>query len=289
MDAEATSRGAAEGGTGSDASDAGPDLPILAHRTKGRGPALLLLNGGMMSMAAWEPIASQFESSYAVLRCDFRGQLLTPGPPPKTIHGHVRDVVRLLDDKGISDAHVAGTSFGAIVGLALAATAPARVRSMTAIAASDRVTPPMWEAATRMRDACRAAARGGGGEVVFDLIAAATYSPDFRQRHGEELALRRQATAALPPEWFEGIDGLLAALEGLDLGPLLPRVTCPVLVLAGGRDETFPVVHSRALAGAMPRASLRIIPEGSHGLVIEQHGQVVRSMADFLADVDDGP
>jgi len=40
-----------------------------------------LLNGGLMSIAVWQPFADALSSTRRVIRCDFRGQLLTPGPP----------------------------------------------------------------------------------------------------------------------------------------------------------------------------------------------------------------
>ena len=44
------------------------DRPVLAHRLTGSesGPPVLLLNGGMMSIAAWEPVASRLEPDYRV-------------------------------------------------------------------------------------------------------------------------------------------------------------------------------------------------------------------------------
>ena len=54
---------------------------VLTHRIDGDGPPLLLLNGGLMSIAVWQPFADALSSTRRVIRCDFRGQLLTPGPP----------------------------------------------------------------------------------------------------------------------------------------------------------------------------------------------------------------
>ncbi|MRR12138.1 alpha/beta hydrolase, partial [bacterium] len=46
---------------------------VLAHRVDGRGDPLLLLNGGMMSLSAWEELARPLAERYRVVRCDFRG------------------------------------------------------------------------------------------------------------------------------------------------------------------------------------------------------------------------
>ncbi len=99
----------------------------LAHEVAGQGPPLLLLNGGLMSLRAWEPVVTRLRTQFTVIRCDLRGQLLSPGAPPATLSGHADDVCALLDHLGIGQAHVAGASFGALVGITCAAHHLARV------------------------------------------------------------------------------------------------------------------------------------------------------------------
>ena len=240
---------------------------VLAHVVTGDGPPLLLLNGGLMSYAAWEPLAAVIARSCRVVRCDFRGQLMSPGDAPSTFAGHADDLIRLLDALDIDSAHVAGASFGALAGITLAARAPRRVRSLVAITATDRMTPEMDAGSALMRDACRASLAGGDGGRVLDLINPATWSPEFLAAQAAVLAARRQVVATLPGAWFAGLDQLLASMEGLDLRPLLPQITCPTLVIGGETDVTFPVEHSRELAARIPRARLVVVPGGYHGLV----------------------
>lgn len=260
----------------------------LAHLVEGSGPPLLLLNGGLMSLHAWDPVARALESRVRVVRCDLRGQLLSPGPPPATLEGHAADLVALLDHLGVGSAHVAGASFGALVGLTLAAHHPGRVRSLAAITATDRMPPGARAATEAVRAACRTAAAGGDGGAVFDLLAPATFSPRYRRHRAHDLTARRQIVASLPRAWFAGLDGLLQTLENLDLRPLLPAVRCPVLVLAAGEDLTFPLSHSQALAAALPRARLHVVPHAAHGLVVEEPELVAETLAAFVRDVERG-
>ena len=94
---------------------------VLAHRLDGDGEPLLLLNGGMMSISSWDPFIEPFVERYRVVRCDFRGQLRSHEPPHRTLDGHVADVIALLDSLKIARTRVIGASFGAEVGLLLAA------------------------------------------------------------------------------------------------------------------------------------------------------------------------
>lgn len=259
---------------------------ILAHVVNGDGPPLLLLNGGLMSYAAWDPFVPVIAQSCRVVRCDFRGQLLSPGAARSTFAGHADDVLRLMDALGIDSAHIAGASFGALAGITLAARAPDRTRSLVAMTATDRMTPDMEEGSARLREACRAALTGGDGGRVFDLVSEATWSAEFLTAQAAILAVRRQAVAMLPPAWFAGLEQLLALMDGLDLRPLLPQITCPTLVVGGDKDVTFPVEHSRELAARIPHARLVVVPGGCHGLVVEHAPQVIELLVNFVREAE---
>lgn len=258
---------------------------LLTHRVTGNpdGPPLLFLNGGMMTMGAWEPVAAPLGERFHVIRCDFRGQIFSPGEPEPSLDAHVSDVVALLDSLGIQRAHVAGTSFGGFVALKLAALHPERVASVAVIAAAERITPELWEGSARTREAALAAAAGtGDGGRVLDFVLPATYSPAYMEANAELLGVHRRQTALLPRVWFLGIAGILSALEGLDLTPDLPRIQCPALIVAGEEDRMFPLEHSRALASGIPGARLVVVPGGSHGMVIERPDEVAGILRGFL-------
>jgi 3-oxoadipate enol-lactonase len=258
---------------------------VLAHQVTGAtcGTSVLLLNGGMMTFAGWQPVAADLERQHRVIAFDFQGQLLSPGTPPPSIDGHVADVVALLDHLGVDRVHVVGASFGALVGVLLAARHPDRVRSLAAVTATDRLTPEMWAAARPMREACRAAAAGGDGGALFDLMTPATYAPAYLAAQREMLAARRERFAALPRAWFAATDALLRSLDGLDLTGALPEVVCPTLVVGAELDRTFPSGHSETLAAGIAGARLVVVRGCGHGLVVEAPDRLTHLLREFLA------
>jgi len=64
---------------------------------------------------------------------------------------------------------------------------------------------------------------------------------------------------------------------------LLPEITVPVLVVAGGRDGFTPPDRSRAMASAIPSAELLEIPNASHTAPIERPHLVDWTIRDFMA------
>ena len=246
---------------------------MLTHRIDGDGPPLLLLNGGLMSIAAWQPFVDALP--FRTIRCDFRGQLLTPGIA-SSWEDHVSDVVSLLDFLAIERVHVAGVSFGAEVAMLLAALHPSRVWRLTAISATDYTTPAMRIDA----DEGRVLARTDPAELLR-RVARKTWSRAFLDAQpGDYIEQRAKQAALLPPAFWAGAEAILSLLLTLDLRAQLPNITAPTLVLCGEEDEVFPPEHSHAIAAAIPNARLEIVAGRGHGLLFEEAARVIALLAE---------
>jgi 5-aminopentanamidase len=68
----------------------------------------------------------------------------------------------------------------------------------------------------------------------------------------------------------------------LTLEDAAARITCPLLVVHGGRDRLIPAYHAERLAREAPGAELMLYPDGSHG--VTNHAFESRAaMGDWLA------
>lgn len=259
--------------------------PAIHYTVEGTGDAVVLLNGGMMSGFAWEPIAKALAPGYKVVRLDFRGQLLSPAEPPPDLAGHAADVIHVLDQLKIDRAHFVGTSFGALVGLVAAAEHPERVRSLVAFTATARLSPEMVAGTRALRVMAREAVAGGDGGKILDTIAPATYSKEWIAANSAALTIRRAQVAALPKTWFSGLDGLLGALEIAEPARYLSRIRCPTAVVGADGDQTFPPANSEELARLIPGATLRIVPGASHGFVLEKSDVAIALLNEILPEL----
>jgi pimeloyl-ACP methyl ester carboxylesterase len=99
----------------------------IYYTVQGTGPALLLMGGGPGNADTLEPLASRLAQDHTVVTYDRRGysrsQVDDPAQPAG-IPGHSDDARQLIADLGSGPVSVFGTSFGALVALDLAATAP---------------------------------------------------------------------------------------------------------------------------------------------------------------------
>ena len=266
---------------------------ILTHRIDGDGPPLLLLNGGMMSIAAWDPIAALLAARCRVVRCDLRGQLLSPFDEHDTDAGsyalerHAADVVALLAHLGIERVHLAGASFGAEVAMIVAADHPAKVASLSVMTATDRLTPKMRAAGRALAMQARAAADGSvSGGAVFRALAPGAFSEQWlAAQPAGFVEIRARLFDSLPPAFFSGIASIMQALLDLDLDARLPRIEAPTLVIGAALDRTFPPERSRAIAEAIPGARLAMLDECGHAAVVEDPARIVALLLEFVSGV----
>ena len=68
-----------------------------------------------------------------------------------------------------------------------------------------------------------------------------------------------------------------------DSRPLLPSITCPVLVACGASDLLTPPECSREMAELIPASRLELISECGHMLTLEQPTRVNALLLDWLA------
>lgn len=257
---------------------------ILNHRIDGDGEPLMLLNGGLMTIPSWEPLMPSLTSRSRVVRCDLRGQLLSPGDSPVTLSGHVEDLITLLDELGVDEIDVFGTSFGGEVALLLAAQHPDRVRSLVVLSSTDRLTEEMHRQSASLIDIAETAAAGGDRGAVFRALVPNTFSPEWiAQQPPDFVEVRASQIGQLPLPFFQGLAGLMRALETLDLTTALPRITCPTMIIGAELDHVFPVEHSRALADAITSAELEIIEGSGHAAIVEAPGRVIELLHRFLS------
>ena len=255
---------------------------MIYHTTEGKGEPLLLLNGIAMSAPSWQPVAAPLAADFTVIRCDLRGQLLSPESPPADVADHVVDVAEVLDHLGLDSVHVLATSFGGAVGALLAARHPDRVRSLLSIASADGFTDVMATEVARWREATVRSLEGPDRGVLSDILEPVVYSPAYVEAHREERVLRRKQIASLPTAWFEGLVGLLDSAESFSLRSELGAIRCPTLVVAAELDGFIPLERCRGLAEAIPNADFKIIKGAGHAVVVEQPETIVNLALEFF-------
>jgi len=93
-------------------------------------------------------------------------------------------------------------------------------------------------------------------------------------------------TALLRARWLGGdpisYGAIYRMLAAMDLAPELPRIVCPVLVIAGTLDRMRPPLLVEPVARAIPGARYAVLETG-HYAPIQTPELYARTLDDFLA------
>lgn len=250
----------------------------VAYTDTGSGPPIVLGHSFLCSGSMWDAQLPALADRYRVINVDYRGHGKSSAlTAPFDLYDLVSDVVAVLDRCAVARAVWAGLSVGGFVSLRAAATHPDRVAGLVLLDTDGGAEP--WWPRLKYRLLGAAARRLGLGAVSG---AAA------RQMFGRTTRRRRpEVVAAWTADFLASdVTSLLYFLDALrdrdDLTPRLAGIDRPALVVVGTEDASLPPVRSRRLAGGLPRAELREIPEAGHLSAMEQPEAVTNAMLEFL-------
>jgi pimeloyl-ACP methyl ester carboxylesterase len=74
------------------------------------------------------------------------------------------------------------------------------------------------------------------------------------------------------------------ACDAFDVRERLRTIAAPTLIVAGEADQMTPLKHAIFMAGQIPQARLRTIPEAGHMVMLEAAEMVTQAVADFLQE-----
>lgn len=261
----------------------------LAVRDEGTGPAALLLHGFTGSAETLSGVRDALRASHRVIRPDLVGHGESDAPDAAaayTMPACVAQLGALLDALGVERADVIGYSMGGRVALSLAATAPARVRSLVLVGATAGLVAEADRAARVAAD--EALARrilADGVERFVDEWMALPLFASQRRRLGPE------ALAAARAQRLRGrAKGLAGSLRGMGTGAMpplhaaLPRLAMPVLLVVGGEDAKFRDIAVE-MAATIPDAEVAIVAEAGHAAHLEQPAAFAEVLRGFLHGV----
>ena len=244
----------------------------IYYEVKGEGPPLMLLPGLGRGTSYFDAIEPLLRDTFKTIVLDPRGiGRSSKVNEPLTAELWADDFVVLLKHLGISGAHILGSSHGGSMAMAMALQDPSVVSSLLlfgAFSELDRFIQLNLDLRIRL------SRKLGMGEDMRDFIALWTFGHEFLDdpKADQFLAVQLEAVKQHTPDGYKALcESMLhwgRRLPGQENQPVvtsvLKNLSCPTLVVCGGRDFWIPAKFSKIIAESIPNAVYIELPHCGH-------------------------
>ena len=251
----------------------------LAVEVRGDGPAVLFIHGYPLDRSIWTHQMAALEG-WTRIAPDLRGLGQSEAPDlGYSMETYASDLAGLLDLLGMDDVVLVGLSMGGYIAFEFLRRWKDRVRGLVLIdTRADSDTLEIKKA----RDATAATAREQGAEAVAETLVPKLLGASTLGGIPATVERVREMMAATP---VAGMVGALGAMRDRpDSTPLLAELAgVPTLVIVGEEDGVTPPALARAMADAIPGASLVVIRSAGHIPTLERPVETTDALSAFLS------
>lgn len=250
----------------------------VAYLEAGSGPALVLVHAFPLSKEMWTRQVEALSGGLRVLAPDLRGFGETVAPNGLfSMAQYAEDLKGFLDALKINRVVLAGLSMGGYIAFEFWRRYGDSVqRLILADTKADADTPEEKE----RREAMAEAAGKAGAAAIADLLLPKMLAPRTLEHNSRLTDQVRSMMAAAP---VSGIVGALRALaDRPDSTPTLKEITCGTLVVVGAEDAITPPAAAEAMAKAIPKSQLAVLPNAGHLANLDQPDAFTSAVSGFL-------
>lgn len=252
----------------------------LRYELTGEGTrTLVLLHEMAGSLESWDAVVPLLRAGRRVLRYDWRGAGMSERQNGAlSLDVLTDDLFALLGALGLEgDVALCGTAVGGAIALNAAARRAPQVKAVIATSPATGYDPARRPDVLVIADSIEAEGMRGRMEASMTSV----YPPVLRTDPAA-FARYRARWLGTDPQSYAAAYRMLAHL---DLGPVLPRIAIPALVLAGEHDTIRPVAVVREVAAKIPGARLQAVASG-HIMAMQTPRIVADAILDFLKPLD---
>lgn len=257
----------------------GANFPAYVEQGDAGTDTLVFLHGLGGGHAAWEDQLPYFAArGYRAVAWDQPGYGASPMVDPYDLQQVSAALQRLLDHLGGSRVVLIGHSMGGFIAQEAYARFPDSIRALALCFTS-------------------AAFGGAGGDFQRQFVAArlapldqgdtmadisSRLMPTMRGSRSRPGGLMRaeRIMAAVPPDTYRKA---VALLTRFDRRALLPQITVPTLVLAGGEDRTAPASVMERMAQRIPDSEFVVLEGCGHLGPMDQPDEFNHALDVFIA------
>lgn len=247
----------------------------LDYEEYGKGKVLLFLHGLGSTKKDWDAQVPFFSNNYRVITLDLRGH--GASSKPENAYGvalMTEDIKAFLDQLKICSATFIGFSMGGAVAFQMAASYPVYVENLVIVNSGPDFNNMGSIGQDLLKNRTQFLETKGlallAKEISFNM---------FPEAH--QVDLRNAFEMRCKNNDYNAYYKSFVTLMDWGLGEKLKEIKSRTLVVASDMDYT-PVAFKEDYVKRMPRASLSVIENSRHGVVIDQPEAFNNVLKDFL-------
>jgi len=246
----------------------------------GRGPAVVLLHAFPLNASMWSVQREALADRYRVICPDQRGFGGTQlGHDEPSLDEVADDVVAMLDARKVGTFVLGGLSMGGYVAMALLRRHPERVSGL--VLADTKAAADSPEAAAGRHRIAEAVIEAGSSALLLEELLPKLVGTTTKERRPLVWGRVKALVERAPPYAVAWASRAMAARP--DSFETLRAVGVPTLVVAGEEDALSSADDARAMADAVPGATLVTIPQSGHLTAVETPEEFNAALLEFLA------
>jgi esterase len=259
-------------------------------------PTVLMLHGIRGYAETFAGLAQALQPERRTIAFDQRGRGRSDWDPNRQYHTerYVADLLAVADAMGLARFDLLGHSMGGINAIVFASHHPGRVRRLVIEDAGPGAFEHSPGASRIQRELAQTPAGFDDWEAASAYMRALrpSVTEAARQQRLREMLRPRRGDEGSGFTWRYDLTGIAATrlhpdpARVVDLAPHVRALSCPTLVLRGGRSDYLQPAMAQGMAEANPNVQWVEIADAGHYVHDDQPEAVHRAVREFLLEGD---
>lgn len=253
----------------------------LNYEQQGSGEPLILIPYLSADNACYAFQVAEYAKHFTCISVDLRGTGESDKPDGEfSIELYGDDIAAFMQAAGIARAHVTGLSFGAGVGMWLAAKYPDKVKTLSLHSAWTKTDPYLktvvegWQVMAKALDSVP--------DMVIQGIFPWCFTPNLYANNYEYIQSLADFVRSRPPMSVDRFIQQSNAVLAHDVASQLTRITAPTQITFGRHDQITSVRFAEPLTNGIKNSELVIFESASHAPIYEVTEEFNQTTLAFL-------
>jgi 3-oxoadipate enol-lactonase len=257
------------------------DSLTIYYDVQGDGEPLLLIPYLSADHACYAFQLPAYTEHFTCIAVDLPGTGESDKPEgPYAMETHAEQLAGFLGAIGVERAHLAGVSFGAAVGMHLAARHPERVRSLSLHSAWDRTDEYLRTVVELWRTLARSTPTVA--DTVIGGIFPFCFTPEMYVERPDYAQALADFVRGRPAQTLDAFLSQTEAALAHDASTALAQIKAPTLVSFGAHDLVCSTRFAEPITGSIAGSELTVFDHLSHAGLHEDPDAFNAATLDFL-------